>query len=113
MMCLVTGAITVTPVTPRYQVYDSNEPIYVEVQIREEFYDNNWIYDPTSPTGASSGHVTLVLNSDPGVSGEIFSQVVSNSTSPSHQSWYYVPVIQDFKFSSRAAMTSESTLYRT
>ena len=113
-MCLVTGAITVTPVTPRYQVYDSTEEIYVEVQIRGEFYDISWIYHPTDPTGDSSGRTTLMLNSDPGVSGDVFRLGVRISTgSPSHQAGYYVPSIQDTQFTSRQSMANESTLYRT
>ena len=113
MMCLVTGAITVTPVTPRYQVYDSNEEIYVEVQIRGEFYDNSWIYDPTDPAGGSSGRVTLMLNSDPGVSAAVFRQGVRIATgSSSHRAGYYVPSIQDTQFTSRPEMADESTLYR-
>ena len=114
MMCLVTGAITVTPVTPRYQLYDSNEEIYVEVQIRGEFYDNRWVYDTTDPTGDSSGSVTLMLNSDPGVTGDNFRQGLRIATvSPSHQVGYYVPSIEDTQFTSRAEMANESTLYRT
>ena len=117
MMCLVTGAITVTLVTPRYQVYDSNEEIYVEVQIRGEFYDNGWVYDPTSPTGASMGRTTLMLNvMGSGVSGEIFCQGVRIATgSTSHQPGYYVPSIQLQNTSTtfRPEMASESTLYRT
>ena len=113
-MCLVTGAITVTPVTPRYQVYDSNEEIYVEVQIRGEFYDISWIYDPTDPGGASSGRVTLMLNSNTGVSGDIFRQGVKIATgSSSHQAGYYIPRIIETQFIARPEMATESTLYRT
>ena len=124
-MCLVTGAITVTLVTPCYQVYDSNEEIYVEVQIRGEFYDNSWVYHPTDPTGESSGSTILMLNSDDasdptavngtlaGVSGEIFQQGLRISVnSSSHRPGYYVPVIQNTKFTSGATMGNESTLYR-
>ena len=114
MMCLVTGAITVTPVTPRYQVYDSNEEIYVEVQIRGEFYDNSWIYHPTDPTARNdTGRVPLMLNSDPGVSGAVFRQGVRIATTSSlHQPGYYVPRIEDTRFTVRAEMATESTLYR-
>ena len=112
-MCLVTGAITVTPVTPRYQVYDSNEEIYVEVQIRGEFYDNDWYYDPTDPAGGSSGRTTLRLNSDPGVSGDVFRQGVRIAAgSSSHKAGYYVPQILENQFETRPEMASESTLYR-
>ena len=80
-MCLVTGAITVTPVTPRYQVYDSNEEIYVEVQIRGEFYDIIWRYDASDPTAAQGS--TLTINSG-GVSGPIFRQRLRISTNSHH-----------------------------
>ena len=114
MMCLVTGPITVTPVTPRYQVYDSNEDIYVEVQIRGEFYDNSWVYDPTSPSGGSSNRTTRRANSDPGVSGAVFRQGVRIATgSSSHQIGYYVPSIQSTQTMVRPEMANESTLYRT
>ena len=114
-MCLVTGAVTVTPVTPRYQVYNSNEEIYVEVQIRGEFYDNDWYYDPTSPTGGSSSRTTLMVNvGGSGVTAAIFRQGVRIATySPSHQAGYYAPSIQDTQFTTIANMASESTLYRT
>ena len=113
MMCLVTGAITVTLVTPRYQVYDSNEEIYVEVQIRGEFYDNSWKYDATDPT-AASGSTLPVNTADSGVSGKIFRQGVMIATgSSSHQAGYYVPSIQDTQFAIRPEMANEGTLYRT
>ena len=112
-MCLVTGAITVTPVTPRYQVYDTNEEIYVDIQIRGEFYDNRWLYDASDPTGGSIGRTTLMVNSDPGVIGVIFRQGVRiASGSSSHREGYYIPVIQDTQFTNRPEMASESTLYR-
>ena len=113
-MCLVTGAITVTPVTPRYQVYDSTEEIYVEVQIRGEFYDNRWVYDPTDPTGESSGRAALMLNvAGSGVSGAILRQGVRIATGfTSHQAGYYVPAIEDTQFTSRVGMANEGTLYR-
>ena len=114
MMCLVTGPITVTPVTPRYQVYDSNEEIYVEVQIRGEFFDNSWVYDPTSPTGASSGRTTLMISSDLGVSSSNLQQSVLIATaSSSHQAGYYVPLILETALAVRPEMANESTLYRT
>ena len=110
-MCLVTGAVTVTPVTPRYQVYDSNEDIYVEVQIRGEFYDIIWRYDASDPTGASGS--TLTINSG-GVSGAVFRQGLRiATTSSSHQAGYYVPSIQDTQASVRPERANESTLYRT
>ena len=112
-MCLVTGAITVTPVTPRYQVYDSNKEIYVEVQIRGEFYANSWKYDASDPT-AATGSTLPVNTAGSGVFGAIFFQGVRiATTSPSHQAGYYVPNIEDTQFTSRPEMASEGTLYRT
>ena len=110
-MCLVTGAITVTPVTPRYQLYDSNKEIYVEVQIRGEFYDNSWRYDASDPTAANAG--PLPVNSN-GTSGAIFRQGLTIvATSSLHRAGYYVPAIEDTQFTARAEMANESTLYRT
>ena len=108
----IVGPVTVTLVTPQYQVYYSDETINARMQVRGEFYDIVWYYHPTDPLAGSVGRTALFTTA--GVGSEFFRQGVNvaSGTSTVHAAGYFVPEIEDTQFTTRSIVADESTLYR-